>query len=81
MRERLLEVMADLFGCAPEDIPEGADTETLEGWDSLRQVELMIALEGEFDLRFPTAAMLELNSLEKIDRYLREHASGSGQAA
>lgn len=79
MRERLLAVMADVFACAIEEIPVDADTQTLAGWDSLRQIELMIALEDEFGLRFPTGAMLELNSLAKIDGYLREHASGYGQ--
>ncbi len=76
MRERLKGVMADLFGCAPEEIPDDADPETLAGWDSLRQVELMLALEREFDVRIPTEAMLELVSLERIDGYLSEHAAG-----
>lgn len=74
MRERLKRVMADLFDCAPEDIPDDADPETLAGWDSLRQVELMLALELEFDVRIPTEMMLELISLETIDVYLREYA-------
>jgi acyl carrier protein len=76
MRERLKEVMADLFDCAPDDIPDDADPETLAGWDSLRQVELMLALETEFDVRIPTEAMLELVSLQRIDDYLRERVAG-----
>jgi acyl carrier protein len=76
MRERLKLVMADLFGCAPGEIPDDADPENLAGWDSLRQVELMLALETEFGVRIPTVDMLELVSLEKIDGYLREQAAG-----
>lgn len=74
MRERLKQVMADLFGCSPEEIPDDAAPQTLDGWDSLRQVELMLALEAEFGVRIPTDAMLELVSLERIDDYLCEHA-------
>jgi acyl carrier protein len=77
MRERLKEVMADLFGCAPEDIPSDADPDTLANWDSLRHVELMLALETEFDVHIPTEAMLELVSLERIHDYLCEHAAGA----
>jgi acyl carrier protein len=76
MRERLKEVMADLFGCTPDEIPDDADPDTLAGWDSLRHLELMLALDTEFDVRIPTETMLELNSLEKIAEYLRERRSG-----
>jgi acyl carrier protein len=76
MRERLKLVVAELFDCAPEDVPDDADPETLAGWDSLRHLELMLALETEFDVRIPTEAMLELDSLERIGDYLREHVSG-----
>ncbi|HTU78181.1 MAG TPA: acyl carrier protein [Solirubrobacteraceae bacterium] len=74
MRERLKQVMAEVFGCAPWEIPDDADPETLAGWDSLRQLELMLALETEFGVRIPAEAMLELVSVEKIDDFLCEHA-------
>jgi acyl carrier protein len=77
--EQLKAVMAYLFGCSPGEIPDDADPQTLAGWDSLRQVELMIAIETEFGVRVPTEAMLELSSLEKIDDFLREHAAGYGR--
>jgi acyl carrier protein len=76
MRERLKQVMADLFQCVAEEIPDDADPETLAGWDSLRQVELMLALETEFGVRIPTEEMLELVSLKKIDDYLCAHVVG-----
>jgi acyl carrier protein len=76
MRERLKQVMAELFACAPEAIPDDATPETLAGWDSLRQVELMLALEQELGVRVPMEEMLELTSLQKIDDYLCAHAAG-----
>jgi acyl carrier protein len=75
MRERLKLVMAELFGCAPEAIPDDASPATLAGWDSLRQVELMLVLEAEFDVRIPTEAMLKLDTLERIDNYLCERVA------
>lgn len=76
MRERLKEVMADVFGRVPEEIPDDAEPDTLAGWDSLKQVELMLALEREFGVHIPTEAMLELVTLQMIDDYLCEHAAG-----
>jgi acyl carrier protein len=72
MRERVKQVMADVFGCAAGEIPDDASPETFEGWDSLRQVELMLALEMVFDVRIPAEAMLELVTLEQIDDFLCE---------
>jgi acyl carrier protein len=66
--------MGELFECAPDEIPEDADPDTLEGWDSLRQIELMVALEGEFGVRIPMEAMLELVTLAQIDDYMCAHA-------
>jgi acyl carrier protein len=75
MRERLKYVVADVFDCAFEDVPDDADPDTLAGWDSLRHLEMMLALETEFGVRIPTETMLELSSLEKIEDYLCEHAA------
>jgi len=76
MRERLRLVMADLFECAPGEIPDDADPDTLPGWDSLRHLQLMLALEAEFGVRISTESMLELASLSGIEEYLREHSVG-----
>jgi acyl carrier protein len=70
MREQLKELLADLLGCAPGEIPEDADLGALEGWDSLRHLELMLELEAEFNIRIPTQAMAELISLSSIEQYL-----------
>jgi acyl carrier protein len=79
MRERVKQVMAELFECSPEAIPDAASPATLAGWDSLRQIELMLALEIEFSVRIPTEEMLELVSLPSIEGFLCEHASGYRQ--
>jgi acyl carrier protein len=75
MRERLKYVVADVFDCALEDVPDDGDPDTLEGWDSLRHLEMMLALEAEFGVRIPAETMLELGSLQRIEEYLRVHVA------
>lgn len=70
MRERIKEVMADVFELSPDRIPDDADTESLEQWDSLGHMQLMLALEAEFGVQIPTETMLELLSLEEIEEFL-----------
>ena len=49
-----------------------AGNETLPDWDSLRHMELMLALELEFGVQITSEAMTALLSLDAIDAYLRE---------
>ena len=73
MHERLRRVFAETFEVDPEAIPDDASGETLDGWDSLRQLELMLALELDFGVRLDTETMLELTSAEAIEAYLEQH--------
>lgn len=75
MLDRIKEVMAGAFQIAPEQIPDDADTDNLEAWDSLGHMQLMLALEAEFGVSIPTETMLELLSLQEIESYLKRSAT------
>jgi acyl carrier protein len=74
MRERLRGVFAQVLEVSPDEIPDDASVETLPNWDSLRQLELMLALELEFGVRLPADAMLDLTSAEAIEAFLGDTA-------
>jgi len=46
--------------------------ETLKAWDSLKHVEIVFALEDEFDVMFEEEVLSELNSVKKISQKLME---------
>lgn len=71
MRERVLQVMADAFELEPSQIPDDASPDTVEEWDSLGHMNLMLALEAEFSVEIPTETMLELLSLDDIVDFLQ----------
>lgn len=71
MREHIKQVMASVFDMPADQIPEDADTESLEEWDSLGHMNLMLALEAEFDVELSTEVMLELLSLAEIEAFLQ----------
>jgi len=72
MRDRLRAVAAEVFGVPAAEIPEGATNQEIPGWDSLRHLELMLAVEMEFGAQISSEAMPLLLSLEVIEEYLRE---------
>ena len=75
MRERIKRVMARIFGVPIAAVPDDADVNGFAQWDSLRHLELMVALEMEFGVRISSEAMVELLSLEAIEEYVRGQAT------
>jgi len=70
MHERIKQVMAKTFGVGLDKIHADASINLLEEWDSLRHLELMLALEFEFTIRISTDDMVQLTSLQTIEDYL-----------
>jgi acyl carrier protein len=52
MEEKLKLIMANVFGVKVEAIGEDASAHTVPGWDSLKHLDLVLALEKEFGIRF-----------------------------
>ncbi len=76
MRERIREMIATVFEVPVEQIPSDASSQTVEGWDSLRHLELMLELEMAFGVRLPADEVPELVSVGAIEDALREHGAG-----
>jgi acyl carrier protein len=65
-------VLGTVFGRAiAQDEPLSAKTEP--AWDSLRHVEVLLAVEGALDVRFDEDELAQLDSVEKLVRSVRRH--------
>jgi len=69
--ERIKKVMAQIFGVAQSAIGDDASPGSIEQWDSLRHMNLIVGLEEEFDLRFPDECISEMVSFNLIVFHLR----------
>jgi acyl carrier protein len=67
---RVRAVLGEVLGPAANDL-ENPSRDTVPEWDSLAQVEVLFALEEEFEVRFPADKLLSLTSLETIIETLR----------
>ena len=63
--------MAAVFEMNAADIEDSADSTTIPNWDSLNQMNLIVALEDEFNVRFEDDEIVELTSFESIENYLK----------
>jgi len=71
---RLVEVISRVFGIPAEQVTPGSGRDTIETWDSVNQLKLVLSLEEEFHLRFPTAEIPNLISAGRIQEAVRRLA-------
>jgi acyl carrier protein len=74
MEEQVRKVMSAVFGIDVTDINDDAAPGTIEQWDSLRQMNLVIALEEEFGVRFSEEQTEQMVSFKLICLIVRELA-------
>lgn len=71
MREQIKSAMSRAFGGIPiEQIPDDAQINKFQLWDSVGHLMLMLELENEFGVSIPTDSMLTLLSIDLIEAYL-----------
>ena len=60
-------VMAQILEVEPHSIGPSSSPETIPRWDSLKHMQLVLALEDELGVRFPDDVIPNLLSLEAIE--------------
>lgn len=71
---RLKKVMAQIFGINEESINDDSSMDNIEEWDSLRHINLIIALEQEFGISFPDEDVALLTSVQLLAMAVSEAA-------
>lgn len=68
MKEKIKSIMSEVFEC---EISDKASQSTIEKWDSLRHLNLMIELEMAFDAEFEPEEISEMKNIEAIEKIIR----------
>jgi acyl carrier protein len=66
MELKLVEIMAPIFEVEESEMSENASPENVEKWDSLAHMNLVIALEQEFDIQFTEDQIVESLSFKAL---------------
>lgn len=72
MFERVRDIMADIFNLSANQISASSSPDNIEGWDSLQHLNVVLALEKEFDLQFSPEEIEQMLSVELIVDLLEE---------
>jgi acyl carrier protein len=70
VHERLQEIFYAIFG---DDIPElrpDMTAEDIEGWDSVAHINLMFAIEEEFEVHFSESQLADFAIVGELEAFL-----------
>ena len=72
LRERILKVMSLVFEVPIETLNEDSSSDTIGSWDSLKHLNLILALEEEFNVEIPDEEVGNLMNYKLIKLVVEE---------
>ncbi|MBP2618044.1 acyl carrier protein [Chryseobacterium jejuense] len=66
MKEKIIEIMAEVFEMPVNEFPTEITQGNIENWDSLKHLNLIVELEDAFDKSFEPEEISEMTSMDKI---------------
>ena len=64
--ERIKNAMSAVFEIPVEQIKDDSSPDTIESWDSLKHMNLVISLEEEFEIEFTDDEIIEMMNYKLI---------------
>jgi acyl carrier protein len=64
--ERVRGIAADLLNVPVQEVLASSSPDTIENWDSLNHLNLVLGLEGAFGLQFSPEEIAKMQSVEAI---------------
>lgn len=74
-KEQIKQVMSAVFGVPADTITEESSKDNIESWDSLKHLNLVLALEEEFDISVPDEEVGNLINFQLIEYTVNECTS------
>ncbi|WP_323594886.1 acyl carrier protein [Aliarcobacter butzleri] len=72
MENRVKKVIAEILDIEISSINDNTSPETVESWDSLKQMNIIVALEEEFDIEFSDEDIIEMLNFRLICEVVKE---------
>jgi acyl carrier protein len=72
METKVFEVVSTVMNVPLDQVNLESDTNTIEAWDSLKQMTLMLSLEEAFGITFDDDLVTELTSVRNILKHVEK---------
>ena len=74
MPESLEKVIGSILGVSAETLTDASNSDNTPGWDSLRQLSILLAVEGAYGVSIGANEAMDMNSVAKIKAVLEQHS-------
>jgi acyl carrier protein len=75
LESRLHQVVRSIFGTDSRELSDVDSPRTIKGWDSAGHIQLILALEMEFDVRLEPGEIGHLTTIGDIRRRLQQETA------
>lgn len=72
MEDRIKNVMAAVFEIDAKDINDASSSDSIDNWDSLNLMNLVVSLEEEFDIQFDDQDIVEMLNFKLICEIVKQ---------
>lgn len=72
IEENVKQLLGIVLGISPKDLSSDSSMDTVESWDSLSQMNLVLALEDEFGIEIPDLEIQNMISVNLIVLLVQE---------
>lgn len=72
IKKRILEVMSSVFEIDESALNEDSSIDNVENWDSIRHLNLILAIEDEFSITIPDDQVGDLVNFSLVELIIKE---------
>ncbi len=72
MQEKVIQILSRVMDVPVGRLNKDSSPDTVENWDSLKHMNLVLALEEDLGVQFSDAQIIEMNSIGLILEVLKE---------
>lgn len=65
-KKKIIDIISDILNIKKKKISNKTSMNNVDQWDSLKQMQIIIAIEDEFNIRFSEDDLSDANSVEKL---------------
>ena len=66
IEDRIKKIFQSILGIKAEEVEGNSSPDTIPKWDSLQHMNLIVAIEEEFEIYFDDDEILKINNFSKI---------------
>lgn len=74
---RVRKIISETFKIKESEITPQTNMKDIDSWDSLTHMELIVSLEDEFEIEFTADEIMEMTTVEMIEKIVGEKTDGN----